>query len=182
MRIIGGVAGGRRLQVPAQVTRPTTDRVREALFSSLQAHLGSWSGRRMLDLYAGSGAVGLEALSRGAQEVTLVETDRRAAAVAQRNIETVGLPGATVVHGDARSFVPTHPQDVIYIDPPYALASDAVAGLLAHLVDVGALDPEGIVVVEREARSPAPWPESGWRDLRRRDYGETALWYGQPTG
>ena len=94
-RIVAGAAGGRRLAVPPRGTRPTTDRVREALFNVLAARL-DFDGMQVLDLYAGSGALGLEALSRGATAVVFVENDRRAAEVLSRNIESVGLAGATL--------------------------------------------------------------------------------------
>lgn len=179
VRIIGGQAGGRRLVVPPAGTRPTTDRVREALFSSLDALLGDWSGLRILDAYAGSGAVGLEALSRGARSATFVERDRRTAALLRRNIETVGLPGASVIVADAQQADLPGPYDLVFLDPPYAAADEEVAGLLDRLAAMGAVPPEGFAVVERDVRSGAPWPREGWDALRRRDYGETSLWYGQ---
>lgn len=179
VRIIGGQAGGRRLVVPPAGTRPTTDRVREALFSSLDALLGDWSGLRILDAYAGSGAVGLEALSRGARSATFVERDRRTAAILRRNIETVGLPGASVIVADAQQADLPGPYDLVFLDPPYAAADEEVAGLLDRLAAMGAVPPEGFAVVERDVRSGAPWPREGWDALRRRDYGETSLWYGQ---
>src|ERR1700734_2498992 len=96
-RVIAGEAGGRRLAVPpGPPTRPTRERAREGLFASLLSELGSFAGRRVLDLYAGSGAIGLEALSRGAERVLLVESDARAAAVIKANVAAVGMPGATV--------------------------------------------------------------------------------------
>ncbi len=179
MRIIGGQAGGRRLVVPPAGTRPTTDRVREALFSSLDALLGDWSGLRILDAYAGSGALGLEALSRGASSATFVERDRRTAALLRRNIESVGLPGASVVVADAQQADLPGPYDLVFLDPPYAAADEEVAGLLDRLAATGAVPPDGFAVVERDVRSGAPWPQGGWDALRRRDYGETSLWYGQ---
>ena len=98
-RIVGGAAGGRRIAVPpGSGTRPTADRVREALFSSLESEFGSFDGLAVLDLYAGSGAIGLEALSRGAARVVLVESDRKAAEVIAANVKVVGLPGATRAH------------------------------------------------------------------------------------
>src|SRR5206468_6171559 len=97
-RIVGGAAGGRRIGVPAgSGTRPTADRVREALFSSLESEFGSFHGLAVLDLYAGSGAIGLEALSRGAAQTVLVESDRRAAEVIAANVRAVGLPGAKLL-------------------------------------------------------------------------------------
>lgn len=182
MRIVGGSSGGRRLVVPPSGTRPTTDRVREALFSSLGSHVGDWTTVRFLDLYAGSGAIGLEALSRGASRATLVERDRRTAAVLRRNVDTLGLPGAHVVIADATGFVADQPYDVIYIDPPYAVPDDEVTRLLQHLHDTGAVAPGGLAVVERSLRSESPWPDDGWSPVRRRAYGETCLWYGQVAG
>src|SRR5579859_7427378 len=97
-RVIAGTAGGRRLAVPAgRDTRPTSDRAREGLFATVSSIVGSLTGARVLDLYAGSGAVGLEALSRGADHVLLVEHGARAARVIQQNIEAIGLPGAAVI-------------------------------------------------------------------------------------
>ena len=183
MRIIAGQAGGRRLAAPPVGTRPTTDRVREALFSSLDTHVretyGGWSEIRFLDLFAGSGAVGLEAMSRGAAEATLVERDRRCLEVLRRNVATVDAR-ARVVAADATRWHPEGgPYDVVYVDPPYALADDDVRGVLAALVSHGALAEGALAVVERSARAQAPWPHSGWDELRKRDYGDTALWYGR---
>jgi 16S rRNA (guanine966-N2)-methyltransferase len=185
-RIIGGVAGGRRLKTPSgENTRPTSDRVREALFSSLDAALGSIAGLRFLDLYAGSGAVGLEARSRGAGAVTLVEQDRRTADLIRSNVSSLGFDGVeTVVSSVARALThpPRAPYDVVYLDPPYALATDTVAADLGTLHDNGWLTEDAVVVVERSARSePLTWPE-GYTGDRSRRYGETALWYGHATG
>lgn len=183
MRIIAGRAGGRRLHAPPEGTRPTTDRVREALFSSLDAHVragqGGWDRVRVLDLFAGSGAVGLEALSRGAAAATLVERDRRCLEVLRRNVATVD-PAAHVVAADALAWVPVGgPYDIAYVDPPYALSDDAVHDLLARLVAAAALAEGALVVVERSRRSGEPWPVSGGiAPLRKRDYGDTSLWYG----
>jgi 16S rRNA (guanine966-N2)-methyltransferase len=188
MRIIAGQAGGRRLAAPPDGTRPTTDRVREALFSSLDAHVhahhGGWGDVRVLDIFAGSGAVGLEAMSRGARTATLVERDRRCLEVLRRNAAAVD-PRARVVSADATTWRPDQgPYDLLYVDPPYALSDDEVRALLASLAAHGALAEDALVIVERSIRSPAPWPESGWEQLRKRDYGDTALWYGQvsPSG
>ena len=130
-RIIGGVAGGRRLQTHrGMATRPTSDRVREALFSSIESWCGSLSGLRFLDLYAGSGAVGLEAWSRGAGVVTLVEHDRHASSLIRANARTVGFPGADVVSAPVATTLrrtPAAPYDVAFLDPPYPLTSDEVA-------------------------------------------------------
>src|SRR3990170_2099724 len=122
-RIIGGTAGGRRLETPrGQTTRPTSDRVREALFSAIEARTGSLDGLRFLDLYAGSGAVGLEAWSRGAGVVTLVEQDRRTANLIVGNARTLGFSRANVVAASVAGALqrpPAAPYDVAFLDPPY---------------------------------------------------------------
>lgn len=171
-RIVAGTAGGRRLVAPAgPATRPTSDRVREALFSTL----GDLTGLSVLDGYAGSGAVGLEALSRGAVHALLVEYDRAALAALRANVTALGLP-ARVHAGDLGRLVagePDQPYDVVFLDPPY---DDPVDPVIAALVDHGWLTPDATLVVERSSRSPEPtWP-TAWR-ARRRTYGETALWY-----
>lgn len=181
-RIVAGVARGRRLQVPAgDRTRPTSDRVREALFSTLESARGGWAGARVLDLYAGSGALGLEALSRGAEAVQLVEQARPALAALRRNVDAVGLPGARVVASRVERHVSSaaaEPFDVVLADPPYILPCDAVTEVLTSLIRRGWLAAEAVVVVERATRSGAPaWPD-GLEGSRERRYGETSLWYG----
>jgi 16S rRNA (guanine966-N2)-methyltransferase len=182
-RIIAGAAGGRRLSTPpGDATRPTSDRVREAVFSTLESAVGSWSGLRFLDLFAGSGAVGLEAVSRGAAHATLVEQHRRTAAVARGNARTLGFAAVEVVTARAEMFVqrpPAQPYDVVFLDPPYTLGNDAVGDLLGQLVAQRWLRPDAVVVVERAARDAAPpWPE-GIREDRAKRYGETVVWYGR---
>ena len=181
-RIIGGSAGGRRIAAPAgQQTRPTTDRVREALFSSVEAWCGSLQGLRFLDLYAGSGAVGLEAWSRGAGVVTLVESDRRTARLIGENARTLGFTRAEVVCrevGQVLTAPPSAPYDVVFLDPPYARDEAALRSDLEQLGEHLWLVPGAMVVVERSARSPEPdWPP-GIEPTRHKRYGETALWYG----
>lgn len=181
-RIIAGTAGGRRLTTPrGQATRPTSDRVREALFSAIESWCGSLTGLRFLDLYAGSGAVGLEARSRGAGVVTLVEQDRRTAALISRNATELGLARANVVTSAVSTFLgstPRAPYDVVFSDPPYPLSDEAVANDLAALVRQGWLVPGALVVVERSSRSPElAWPV-GLAGERSKRYGETTLWYG----
>jgi 16S rRNA (guanine966-N2)-methyltransferase len=181
-RIIGGRAGGRRLRTPSgEATRPTSDRVREALFSSIESWAGSLQGLRFLDLYAGSGAVGLEAWSRGASAVTLVESDRRTAALIRSNAGELGAD-VDVVAGTVSGFLrrASSPDDlaydVVFSDPPYPLADAAVADDLQGLVPW--LGTGALVVVERSARSPEPaWPDAV-EPVRTKRYGETALWYG----
>jgi 16S rRNA (guanine966-N2)-methyltransferase len=182
-RIIGGAAGGRRLNTPrGAATRPTSDRVREALFSAVESWCGSLHGLRFLDLYAGSGAVGLEAWSRGAGVVTLVESDRRTAALIGHNARTIGFARAQVLTGAVAATLrkpPSAPYDVAFLDPPYPLEDTAVEADLAALAGQGWLVPGALVVVERSSRSPEPaWPD-GFTDTREKRYGETTLWYAQ---
>jgi len=185
-RIVAGEARGRRLRVPAGAgTRPTSDRVREALFSALESALGSWSGVRVLDLYAGSGALGLEALSRGAAAAELVEVARSAVVALRHNVEQLALPGARVVSAKVERHVegfPDEPFDVALLDPPYPLPNAAVTDVLSRLVRRGWLAEEAVVVVERATRAGAlGWPP-GLEAVRERRYGETTLWYGRCPG
>ena len=201
-RVIAGVAGGRRLAVPrGTATRPTSDRAREGLFASVLSDLGSLDGKRVLDLYAGSGAVGLEALSRGASHVLLVESDARAAAVIKANIAAVGIVGATVVTDRAERLLarppgapravlegaPPAPEgapravpdryDLVFADPPYAVTAAAVTRVLTLLAE-GWLADQALVVVERATRSgPLDWPP-GYAPEKSRRYGEATFWYG----
>lgn len=182
-RIIAGTAGGRRLGVPpGTTTRPTSDRAREGLFATVLSELGDLEGKRVLDLYAGSGAVGLEALSRGAASVRLVESDARAAAVIRANITAVGLKGATVATDRAERMLARPPAgdgrfDLAFADPPYATAQAAVARVLALLAG-GWLAGGALVVVERATRSgPLDWPPAYLPGKSRR-YGEATFWYG----
>lgn len=175
-RIVAGKAGGRRLAVPPSA-RPTTDRVREALFNVLAARL-DFDGLRVLDLYAGSGALGLEALSRGAASVLLVDADRRAADVIARNIATVGLPGATVRRGSVASVLAAGPpsrMDLVLADPPYEVGNAEVETVLAALDSYGWLAPDTVAVIERATNSaPLDWPP-GWELWPQRRYGDTRL-------
>ena len=176
-RIVAGEARGRRLAVPPRGTRPTTDRVREALFNVLAVRR-DYDGLRVLDLYAGSGALGLEALSRGAVSVLFVDSDRRAAEVIGRNITAVGLPGATVRRGAVATVLAAgapSPMDLVLADPPYDVPAAEVEQILADLCRNGWVDAGSIVVVERAASSPPlNWPD-GWIGWPSRRYGDTRL-------
>jgi 16S rRNA (guanine966-N2)-methyltransferase len=182
-RIIAGEYGGRRLVTPGGAdTRPTSDRVREALFSTLGTMV-DLDGARVADLYAGSGAVGLEALSRGASRVLLVEADPRAARAARQNIAALGAGASTAVTTTrverAVAAGAAHEFDVVFADPPYELDDGELAGVLAELAANGWLAPGAVLVVERASRSPEPaWPPGVTPDRSRR-YGESTLWYGR---
>ncbi|HEY9565767.1 MAG TPA: 16S rRNA (guanine(966)-N(2))-methyltransferase RsmD [Nocardioides sp.] len=181
-RIIGGSAGGRRLTTPrGQNTRPTSDRVREALFSAIESWCGSLDGLRFLDLYAGSGAIGLEARSRGAGVVTMVESDRRTAQLVNTNIRSLNFNHVEVISTTVAATLqrtPVAPYDVAFLDPPYPLENHAVEGDLALLLRNDWLAKDALVVVERGARGAGfTWPDglTGWREKK---YGETVLRYG----
>jgi len=183
-RVIAGAARGRRIAVPpGRVTRPTSDRAREALFSTLESLVIAWAGRRVLDLYAGSGAVGLEALSRGAAHALLVESDAKAARTISQNAETLRLAGAEVRHGRveriAAAGLPGPAYDVVFADPPYELDDAALATVLSDLRP--ALTDGAVAAVERSTRGGTwVWP-AGFEALRSRRYGEATLWYGRAT-
>jgi 16S rRNA (guanine966-N2)-methyltransferase len=184
-RVIAGEAGGRRLAVPGgRDTRPTSDRAREGLFATVSSVTGSLAGARVLDLFAGSGAVGLEALSRGAEHALLVESAVRAVRVIRANIASTGLAGAEVVSDRvervlARGLAPgDRPYDIVFADPPYALPGEDVTRVLSALADRNWLAPAALVIVERATRSgPVRWPE-GFTPDRARRYGEATFWYG----
>ena len=189
-RVISGSARGRRLAVPpGRGTRPTSDRAREGLFSTLESLLGSLAGRRVADLYAGSGAVGIEALSRGAAHCLFVEQDTAALRALRANVAAVALPGAEVVGRRVEQVVGAglpagieaarRSYDVVFLDPPYGVPAAGLTRTVADLVAGGWLAPGAVVVVERATRSgPWTWP-AGLRAERERRYGEATLWYGR---
>jgi 16S rRNA (guanine966-N2)-methyltransferase len=184
-RVIAGRAGGRRLAVPPGTrTRPTSDRAREGLFSTWQSLIGGpMEGERVLDLYAGSGAVGLEALSRGAGHTLLVEADARAVRILRENVKSLGLPGAEVRSGKAEQIIragaPTTPYNLVFLDPPYGFADDDLREILLTLRTGGWLAGEALVTVERSTRGGEfRWPD-GFEALRSRRYGEGTFWYGR---
>jgi 16S rRNA (guanine966-N2)-methyltransferase len=180
-RIVAGTAGGRRLEVPPKGTRPTSERVREALFSALEAAV-DLDGALVLDLYAGSGALGLEALSRGAAGATFVETDRRALEVLRRNATGVGLPGVVVLSGAVEAIVADkakQPFDVILADPPYAVTNEALTVVLDRIAGGGWLAGHGVLVLERATRDGEPDLPDGLTLIRSRRYGDTVThWIG----
>jgi 16S rRNA (guanine966-N2)-methyltransferase len=181
-RIVAGQARGRHLAIPPRGTRPTSDRAREGLFNTLSVEL-ELAGARVLDLFAGSGAVGLEALSRGATAAVFVESDRRACAVIEDNVRALGLPGARIQQSTVAAYLagdgPDQPFDLVFADPPYVLPADSMARLLETLADDRWLRPGAVVAVERSARDPdLQWP-AGLRAMKHRRYGEGCLWYGR---
>ena len=182
-RIVAGSARGRNLVVPrGDATRPTSDRVREALFSRLE-HEGVVSGCRALDLFSGSGALGLEAASRGAREVWLVESAKPALRACRRNVADLGLPGVRVVAAlveKALSAAAEEPFDLVLLDPPYPLPEPDLDRVLRLLVSGEWLAERAVVVVERSARGPEPsWP-TGMARFDQRRYGETQIWFAEP--
>ncbi|MCA1187780.1 MULTISPECIES: 16S rRNA (guanine(966)-N(2))-methyltransferase RsmD [unclassified Saccharopolyspora] len=176
-RIVAGSAGGRRIDVPPRGTRPTSDRVREAVFSALEAAV-DLDGARVLDLYGGSGALGFEALSRGAAHATFVEADRRAAQIIRRNAAALGFRQVVVEQAKAETALatpPGEPYDVVLADPPYDLDPARLAQVLAALATGGWTAPGGLVVLEQSTRSGDPaWPAPLVADRTRR-YGDTAV-------
>lgn len=181
-RIIAGAAGGRRLLTPPGAgTRPTSDRVREAVFGRLE-HLDAITGSHVVDLYAGAGALALEAVSRGASSALLVESDRRAAATIDQNVRHLGLAGVQVRTGTVETLVraPLTPAaDLLFVDPPYAVSDPALADVLSQLVDHDSLALDAVLVVERSSRSAEPlWP-AGVELIGPRRYGETTCWFAE---
>ncbi|CAM3016404.1 16S rRNA (guanine966-N2)-methyltransferase [Williamsia muralis] len=174
-RIIAGSARGRRLSVPAAGTRPTTDRVRESMFNILAARI-DFTGLIVLDLFAGSGALGLEALSRGAESVTFVEADAKAVKTIEANIRASGLSGGRVIRRRAAEHLERSggAYDLVLADPPYDLPEDEVAHLVRQLAD-GAVSDGGLVVLERAARAADTWWPSEFDDVLIRRYGETRV-------
>jgi 16S rRNA (guanine966-N2)-methyltransferase len=183
---------------PGRVTRPTSDRAREGLFGTVQAILGSLSGARVLDLYAGSGAVGLEALSRGAAHALLVESAPAAIRVIKKNIAALELAGACLIPDRVERVLARGPAgkappdpgghngsdryDFVFADPPYAASEDEIAAMLRALCEHGWLAEGALVAVERRSGGAAPpWPPRYVADRARR-YGDATLWYGLAAG
>ncbi len=192
-RIVAGFAGSLTLLVPKSGTRPTSDRVREAIFSALDAR-DAVHGARVLDLYAGSGALGLEAVSRGAVSAVLVEKNAAAAQVCRRNASALTaaaksaarhtphpLPAIDVRASAVSSYLAgaTGPFDVVFIDPPYDVGDEELLDVLTALVPL--LSEDAVVCVERSARVPEPTLPHGLELERRKDYGETAIYWLTPS-
>ena len=192
MRVISGRFKGVALATPKTGTRPTTDRTKEAMFSRLDAW-GVLDGARVLDLFAGTGALGIEALSRGGRELVAVEASKPAAplivktiAQLKRNRSWSSDLAARVLVRKAEAYVASGAGaagafDVIFIDPPYAFETEACDRLLADLAANGFAGDGTVIVLERSARSDAPTPPAGWEITDHRDYGETAVFYIEPT-
>lgn len=183
-RIISGTARGRRLLVPEHGTRPTSDRGREGVFNSLMT-LVDLDGAAVLDLFAGTGALGLEALSRGAARASFVESGRAAALVLQRNIDAVDRPGAVLrpvtVEAFLRESASAHgaPFDLVFADPPYNLEPEEVTRFLGQLAEGAWLGEGAIVVLERSSRDGAPlWPDV-IEAIKDKRYGASVFWYGR---
>lgn len=181
-RIIGGDLRGRSIKVPDSHTRPTSSRVREAIFSSVEHAVSGLHDLRVLDLFAGSGAFGIESISRGAAEAVLIENDLRAVDTLHSTIQSLGIKTARVLIADVILKI-NEPSscgkfDVVFIDPPYDLDDEQVNALLAHLPKNGWLAHYGLLVVERGSKSKVIWPES-IEQLRQKFYGDTTIWYGQ---
>lgn len=176
-KIVAGNVGGRRIKVPAQGTRPTSAKVREALFSKLE-HWGAVHGSRVLDLFAGSGALGIEALSRGAVSADFVDRSRPAAQVVTQNLRDLGLQSAATVSAVSASAYlsrPRAPWDLVFIDPPYAWPEPELAALLTQLAPM--LTPDALVVIERDADSPQPQVPAPLAIEDHRTWGDTAAWF-----
>lgn len=185
MRIIAGVAKGRNLGTVAQATRPTSDRAREGLFSSLSSEFGTFEGLRVLDLFAGSGAIGLESLSRGATLVHVVEKDEQAIKTIEANHELVkksNPAGKLQVFGiSVERFLNDQPREkyhLVYLDPPYEFSNQGVEDILSKLHDNNFLSSDAFIAVERNSRlDQFIWPDA-FIPARERNYGQASIYYG----
>ena len=188
MRIIAGRAKGRNIDAVASATRPTSDRAREALFSTLASEFGDFEGLHVLDLYAGTGAIALEALSRGASVVHAVEKDEPAAQAIEKNYENIKsaqCPGMFHLYTmGANRFLQDKAQllyHFVYVDPPYDLDDLDVIETLIQLVSGGFLHPQALIAVERNSRvREISWPD-GLEQVREKNYGQATIFYGSPT-
>jgi len=170
-RIIAGKFKGQRINVPQQGVRPTTDRVREAIFSALDARLPTWSNLNVLDIFAGSGALGIESLSRGAATATFLEKDRTNATVISANLKKLGAAGDVVVTA-ADAFEPTKEFSLVFLDPPFAIADSYLGELLTKLAP--SIAQGALVLVERGKQHEFQWP-TGYSQLLERGYGDSLI-------
>lgn len=180
-RIVAGTAKGRRLKVPSRGTRPTSERVREAVFNALESR-GELRDARVLDLYAGSGALGLEALSRGASEALFVENDRKAVEILRTNVAEIGLGGwirSGTVEVVLTQEIPAAPFDVVFADPPYVFDNSRIAGMLTALAKGNWIVDDGLVVIERGRRAGEPEYPPGFEHLREMRHGDTAVYWAE---
>lgn len=167
--------------MPGAGTRPTSDRVRESLFGALET-ADAIDGARVLDLYAGSGALGLESGSRGAVAIDLVELNHKAASVATRNAAKLAKAGAPRARVHATGVAPflrgsLAMWDLVFIDPPYGVSEDEIEAVLTLLAP--RLSTDAVVIVERDRRSAKPrWSEAGLDGYRDKTYGDTTVWWG----
>lgn len=177
-RIISGKFGGRRIDVPKANTRPTSDRVREALFATLTSRLGSFAGLEVLDLYSGSGAFGIESLSRGATGAEFVDSASAAVRVIKKNLAQLGI-SANVHQRKAAAYCAQSGQrfDLVFLDPPYDVKNAEITEILALLAENYRLNDEALIVVERAKGAGFDWPV-GYEQVDQREYGQTVLWYG----
>jgi 16S rRNA (guanine966-N2)-methyltransferase len=184
-RIISGKWKSRLLSVPQAVTRPTASRVREAIFSTLLHELGSLSDLQVLDLYAGSGALGIEAISRGANNAHFVDNDRVAISIINSNLGGLGHVSTQVVKSNVATYLGQPSAgvafDLVFMDPPYSVVDAVVEDQVAALVGHGWLNEDAMVVIEREAKSELEWPQ-GFEAQEPRIYGDTSVWYGRYVG
>ena len=188
MRIIAGIGKGRKLFSPPSITRPTSDRAREGLFSSLTSTFTSLEGLHFLDLFAGSGAVGVEALSRGAALVEAVESAQVSADVCKQNFELLSSQngvGKFKVHCKTAfeflNHTASEPYEIIYIDPPYEVANSEIEKILKKILALNLLNKHGVVAIERDAKAkPFSWPD-GFTEDKIRSYGAGSIHYGALT-
>lgn len=182
-RIVAGRFGGRHLEVPRSGTRPTSERVREAIFARL-AHENALADARVLDLFAGSGALGLEAMSRGGSQLLLIDDAEAAIRACQANIRALQLEGAKAIRAGAGTFLQGtagKPADLVFLDPPYNLGEEQLTSVLETLAreEDPWLERASVVVVERSTRSPEPtWP-ARIHPYATKTYGETAVYYAE---
>ena len=188
MRIIAGIGKGRKLFSPPSITRPTSDRAREGLFSSLISTFTSLEGLHFLDLFAGSGAVGVEALSRGAALVEAVENNSVSADVCKQNFELLNNQpevGKFKVHCKTTfeflNHTASEPYEIIYIDPPYEVANSEIEKILKKILTLNLLNEHGVVAIERDGKVKSfTWPD-GFTELKVRSYGAGSIHYGALT-